>query len=636
MLVSKIRDRIATRAEAVRAAAVPSPPASRPRVVDLGVTEDAARATEMLARARQSRADREAHRWLAWRVGDAIAGLIPVAGGSGPLAGEALNYLRRLKAEGFDPVLRNHFQELAPAARAKLWREVIEHGEELPPAFDASTAPKWLAHLCNKTRTRRPLGRGWLYPHRLPDILVGERRLNDAQKGILLGALRRSSLDAPDPFVKAMRRHANPESLDAFAWALFDQWDSRDQTPRGRWTLRAIALLGGDASSVRLGHLISVWLNDGRWQLARHALECLHALGTDSALLQLFHLARILRSGRWADMVRGWLAQTAQKRNLSLPELGDRAIPELGLDPRGGRTFSYGRRCFRATVGPCLRVSVRDEQGRRLAALPEPNGRDDLAAALPAFDEWFYFRKQLRQLCDLQGPALERVMIVGRRWQIDDFRRTFIDKPAMFQLARGLLWAGYSAHERSRHLFRLNEEGAWVDEHDKPLKTKRFAAVGLVHPLYLIEEERQTWGEAFANDELASPFPQLGRPVAALLPEEENADQIRRWDHLSFPALVLLNVMKQMGWRISGYRHCHFHTFDEANLTAIVRFSPGIPEDPFQGKEYQRQLYCYFVGGCPDWRDLPESDEAMPLSRVDRAIVSEVLCHLNALALKGE
>ena len=94
--------------------------------------------------------------------------------------------------------------------------------------------------------------------------------------------------------------------------------------------------------------------------------------------------------------------------------------------------------------------------------------------------------------------------------------------------------------------------------------------------------------------------------------------------------------MKQLGWRISCYRHCHFHTFDDADLTAIVRFSPGIPEDPFQGKEYQRQLYCYFVSGCPDGEPLPESDEAMPLSRVDRAIVSEVLCHLNALALKGE
>jgi hypothetical protein len=417
---------------------------------------------------------------------------------------------------------------------------------------------------------------------------------------------------------------------------LFDQWDSRDQPPRGRWTLRAIALLGGDASAVRLGHLISVWLNDGRWQLARLALECLHALGTDSALMQLFHFAHTLRSRRWADMVLGWLAQTAQKRHLSLPELGESVVPSLGLNPRGARTFSYGRRCFRATVGPCLRVSVRDEQGRRLAALPEPNSRDDLASALPAFDEWFYFRKQLRQLRDFQGPALERAMIVGRRWLLDDFRRIFIDKPAMFPLARSLLWAGYTTHERSRRLFRLNEEGAWVDEHDQPLKTKRFATVGIVHPVFLSEEERQTWGEVFANDELASPFPQLARPVAALSPEEENADQIRRWDHLSFPALILLSVLKQLGWR-SEYTNCHFHVFDEANLTAIVRYAPGIPwGDPFQGKEYQRQLYCYFVGGCPDRERLPESDLAMPLSRVDRAIVSEVLCQMNTLALKGE
>jgi hypothetical protein len=154
----------------------------------------------------------------------------------------------------------------------------------------------------------------------------------------------------------------------------------------------------------------------------------------------------------------------------------------------------------------------------------------------------------------------------------------------------------------------------------------------------LTEEQRQTWGEAFANDELASPFPQLARPVAALLPEEENADQIRRWDHLSFPALTLLNVLKQLGWRMPEYgeRDCHFHAFDEANLTAIVRYAPGIPWDPFQGKEYQRQLYCYFVGGSTDGEHLPKSDLAMPLSRVDRAIVSEVLCDLNVLALKGE
>jgi hypothetical protein len=638
MLVSKIRNRVAIQTEAVRAATIPSPASSRPWGVELEVTTEAARAMGMLARARHGRADREAHRWLARRVGDAIAGLMGVASGSDPLAEDALNYLRRLKAEGFGPVMRNHFQELAPVARAKLWREVIEYGEELPPAFDYSMMPKWLAHHCNKMRTRRPLGLGWLYPHRLPEILVGERRLNDAQKSNLLCALRRSSLDAPDPFIKAVRRCAKPDSLDSFAWALFDQWDSRDQPPRGRWTLRAIALLGGDASAVRLGHLLSVWLKDGRWHLARLGLECLHALGTDSALMQLFHFARTLRSGRWADMVRGWLVRTAQERNLSLSELGECVVPTLGLDSRGARTFSYGRRRFRATVGPCLRVSVLDEQGRRLAALPEPNGRDDLAAALPSFEEWFYFRKGLRQLRDLQGPALEQVMTAGHRWPVDDFRRIFIDKPAMFQLARGLLWAGYTAREHSRRLFRLNEDGAWIDEQEEPLKAKRFATVGLVHPVYLTEEQQQTWGEVFANDELSSPFPQLARPVAALFPQEENADRIRRWDHLSFPALALLSALKQLGWRVmeNAERDCHFRPFPEANLTAIVRYSPGIPWEAFQGKEYQRQLYCYFVRGCTDGELLPKSDLAMSLNRVDRAIISDVLCHLNVLALKGE
>jgi hypothetical protein len=591
----------------------------------------------MLARARQSRNDREAHRWLAERIGDAIAGLIPIVGGTGTLAEEARKYLCRLKAEGFDPVLRNHFQELAPAARAMLWREVIEQGEELPPVFDASTTPKWLARLCNKRRTRRPLGRGWLFPHRLPEVVLGKHRLNDAQKNSLLAALRHSSLARPHPLVNTLCRYVEPVNRDAFAWAVFDQWDSRDQPPYGAWALRTIGLVGGDSSAVRLAHLIEVWLKEARWRSARLGLECLCAVGTDAALMQVFWLVRKLRSRRWTNLVRGWLRQTAERKHLSLGQLSDCSVPTLGLDDHGRCVFSYGRRSFRVAVGPSLQARVLDDNGRRIAALPEPNSRDHLAIALPAFDEWFYFRKRLRQVREVLGHALEEAMIAGRRWSRATFQTLFVRHALMFQLARALLWGGYSARKELCFLFRLNEDGSWIDERERPVDTEQIAKVGLVHPLYLREEQRQIWGEMFANDELAAPFPQLARPLVRLQAKERQGDTIRRFEDLDFPALALLKTLKQLGWRRSEYDYdAHFLTFPENDVMAIIRYSPGIPEESFQGKEYQSQLHCYFVRGCPEAGQLPRADLAMNLSGVDPVIVSEVLGHLNVLALKGE
>ena len=52
-----------------------------------------------------------------------------------------------------------------------------------------------------------------------------------------------------DPFWTALKDHADPASLDAFAWRLFEQWLGEGAASKEKWALLAVGQLGGDAAA---------------------------------------------------------------------------------------------------------------------------------------------------------------------------------------------------------------------------------------------------------------------------------------------------------------------------------------------------------------------------------------------------
>jgi hypothetical protein len=567
-------------------------------------------------------APRLAQRWLDEQVGNAVAGLLPVAAGRGRLAEAALDYLRAIKDKGLISLLDQQLQHTPPRLSGRVRRALLEQPEQLPPPLDEATTPDWLRSALEAAGAApvRTLP-GWLLPARLPPLPVGDRRLNDRQVRALLACLCAGPLGAHQPLLAALKEQVAPAALEAFAWRLFEVWLHQGGPDEGSWVQGALGLLGGDASALKLTAFIRDWPGQGRLARALSALEVLQAIGSDSALMQLQAIAAHFRCQKVKEKARALLSALAADRGLKPEQLEDRTVPTLGLDLQG-RTFDYGARQFRASVGPDLRPRIQGA-GRDHADLPRPGARDDAALAAQAVRDWRLFRRQLRETLRVQAARLERAMIDNRRWKTASFEEVLVHHPLMKHLARLLVWAEYRKG-KLLNTFRVTEEGAYADVRDAGCFLHPFAEVGIVHPVHLTTEERSAWGEVLGDYEIIPPFVQLARRVHVLDPKEETSEELKRFNGVRLTEAAELSVLKFKGWSEcwSGAAGRARH-FPGAHVTALIKRN-GWGQRIING--------VIFVRGASPQHGRLDLKHKLRLGEVDPIVFSEVTETLALLA----
>jgi hypothetical protein len=580
-----------------------------------------------------SRVPAPARRWLDEQPAHAVAGLLPVAAVKGPLAAAAVEYLREAKRKGHAALIEEGLTGLAPEEAARVRREVFERGGAVPPPF-VEGEPAWWQPAARESLGERPGSPPpWADPARLPPLPLGEHCLNESQVGELVLALRRSSPVVPLPLVREVKRRFDAPALDAFAWRLFELWLAEGGPADDKWALHAVGLLGGDASALRLAPLIRDWPGQNFHQRAVWGLECLRAIGSDTALIALHGIAQKVKFKALQGRARKFMDEIATERGLSAQQLEDRIVPDLGLDERGGRTFDYGPRRFRLVFGPNLKPLLRDEGGKTLSSPPRPGKQDDAAKAAEAGREWRLLKKQVSETARVQVRRLERAMLSRRRWSPAEFEQFLLRHPFLTHMVRLLLWGDYAEGGALLAAFRVTEDRTYADINDTTYALAG-AAVGIVHPLELKDEDRARWGELFGDYELIQPFPQLGRRIHTLQPGEERQTELRRFSGPEVPALIFNGILKSHDWmpnRLGGTRYGlgHYKRFPEADLTAIIREGHGAGESV-------RIESAFFVSGFPEDGGAADARKALPLGKVNPMVLSEVLGILAVLASKGQ
>jgi hypothetical protein len=245
----------------------------------------------MLELRRSSQGPLPARVWLDEQVGNAIAGLLPVAAGDGELAGAAVEFLRESTRAGLAPLIEERLRRAKKDVAERVRRTVLEHEAKAPAPLDDSASPDWLQAALKATPDEKGRLPAWVSPATLPPVVVKKRRLNEGQVRRLLAALKKGPLDDPSPLIVAVKEHANRTSLDAFAWRLFERWLAEDAPSKDKWALNAVGHLGGDASVKKLTPLVQAWPAASLSARARQGLECTGAIGTGAARAALEEIA---------------------------------------------------------------------------------------------------------------------------------------------------------------------------------------------------------------------------------------------------------------------------------------------------------------------------------------------------------
>jgi hypothetical protein len=599
-------------------------------------------APEMLRLGLESKAIGPARQWLDDHPNLAITGLVPVAAQQGKVAEAALDYLRTAAKTGHADFLAAQLKTAPADVAAKVTAALAGRQEQTYPPLDAKSTPPALHSALFKAMSPASLV-SWATPANLPPLLVGGRRMSDQQVVSILSALSRSPLAAPDPLLRVVKQHADRAPLDAFVWRLFELWLANGAPSKEKWAFLSLGHLGGDATALKLTPLLRVWPGESQHQRAVTGLECLRAMGTDTALVQLNGIAQRLKFKGLQNKAREFMDAIARDRNLTRDQLEDRIVPDLDLNERGSRVFNFGPRRFEVVLGPDLKPLVRDEERKVRADLPKPSAKDDAAKANAAVAEWKVLKKALREAVKVQAFRLEQAMIVGRRWTPDEFQTLLVRHPLMINLVRRLLWAGYDAKGKLVQTIRVTEDAAYADVDDHPCTLDGLATVGVVHPLHLSEEERAKWGQVFGDYEIIAPFPQLGRPIYGLEGDEAKQTEITRFVGKKIPGVSVASYLEKSGWQRGplqdhGDFSEHFKHFPSADLSAMTEYDDALWASNIAQAGNVGIKSCTFWKGqiTPNWHWRRDKPKPLTLGEVDPVVLSEVLTDLTFLASKAE
>jgi hypothetical protein len=301
--------------------------------------------------------------------------------------------------------------------------------------------------------------------------------------------------------------------------------------------------------------------------------------------------------------------------------------------------FDFGPRQFKFVLDADMKPMVRDEAGKLKGDLPKPNSKDDADKAKAAVDTWKLLKKQIKEVVKVQAVRLEQAMVSSRRWSVEDFEKLLVRHPLMVNLVRRLLWGGYDKAGKLQNAFRVTEEQEYADSSDNATSLDGLHEIGIVHPLQLSDAERAKWGEVFGDYEIIPPFPQLGRRVNTLLPGEETAKEITRYNGPKINPMALVGIFDKLGWQRGGAGdggNISYHTkdFPTAHVRAVVEYEPGFAVGgmDYSGDQTLERGYFVPLGEYGGWFT---ADTAVAWGEVDPVVVSEVLAAMAILASKG-
>jgi hypothetical protein len=264
-------------------------------------------------------------------------------------------------------------------------------------------------------------------------------------------------------------------------------------------------------------------------------------------------------------------------------------------------------------------------------SLPRAVKTDDAALAKQAREKFDELKKDLGAVAQRQVRRLERAMVQGRSWSIEEFEERIAKHPLLSHLARGLV---FELLVDGAKAFRIAEDGTWSDASDSQItKKKKGAEIRIAHPART-QSLAKDWGTIFGDYELLQPFEQLSRSVVTPTANEKKEKSLVRAAKLTVPARKLLGTMESRGWRRNdtGYVSAWLRTVTTVKgetLEARWPIAPGISmEDVAHAADVVTDaLVIEHVDGGKD---------AIAIGQLDATWFSEIVRDVEAVRLLAE
>ena len=306
-------------------------------------------------------------------------------------------------------------------------------------------------------------------------------------------------------FYDRLDRHKNTDAV----YALLDGFFSNGENVKEKWVLLIAGLLGDQRVVSALDKRISSWAEKGRSKLSEYAVLAIALQGSEAALVAIDDAARKFSTkyGNIGAAAQQAFADAAKQQGISVDELGDRVIPWLGFEPNKPRVVMAGERILHVHVGgPTMKFIYFDvDKNKVVKSLPKTvSDEEKLSLKNDA--------ALLRQVVKAQTKRLEALMIRQHRWPVERWCELFLNHPILKAFGERLVWGHYNDDGALLETCRVLDDGSLIDINENDLEPFQSGKIGIVHPLELDTEQRETWIELLEDYEIQPVFVQLKRP----------------------------------------------------------------------------------------------------------------------------
>ncbi len=472
------------------------------------------------------------------------------------------NALKTEKSEKLASYLRNQLHIA----------EIKEEGEEI---LAEETVEGYVKELLKGNRKR---SLAWLYETPMP--VVHNTKKEEISTEYMQAVLLSYSLLNPagiNQKTNLLTEVLEKKELEEFAQTLFDRWLNKGAESKKKWVLYFVSVYGGTPIVERLKYQITEWPKQARGAIAVDAVKALACNGGSVALMTVDNISRKFKYRQIKEAAKTALTLAAKELGVSVEELSDRIVPDLGFGQDGSRTFSYGSRSFQVMITPALELEVFDEKNKKLKTLPSPGAKDDKEQSKQAYQEFKEMKKLLKTTIASQESRLEFALSTERKWSVKAWKALFVENPIMHQFAMGLIWGMYQEGE-IQETFRYMEDGTFNTVEEDEYELPESGKIGLIHPLEVSKELIEAWREQLTDYEITQPIIQLERNIYEVEPQEEENKELERFggyviNHLSFAEKLMANGWSRGSILDGGGYYTFYKEEPEQDVAVELEFS---------------------------------------------------------------
>lgn len=326
----------------------------------------------------------------------------------------------------------------------------------------------------------------------------------------------------------------------------------------------------------------------------------------------------------------------AERHGWTVDDLADRSVPDGGFETNGRQVIDYGTRTFTAHLGDDLTISLtNDETGKSMRSLPQGRADEDADLIKNLKKDLGAAKKEIKSAATLQPDRLHQAMSIQRAWSGADFRRYFMDHPVMSRLATRLVWTAATATATaSASSFRPLTDGTLVDAADEDVDLSDDMEVTLAHECLLDPSKTMAWQQHLVDYEVASLFPQFGRPAPELAEGQSSITDFE--GHMIQPRSLQVQASRQ-GWQNgpgqdSGYVHAIVKPIPTLGLKAVIDVHGGMVPGYYGEQEPIVAIGPLYLVGIEEYES---AQSARMLDGAPSVLLSELFADLQAMANAG-